>query len=67
MIDLIKEYLTTKDCEEISGGNKFDCENCEYSDECCRLANRRCNSEYAENVNYGGYDTEEEFWEQLFD
>lgn len=67
MIDLIKEYLTIEDCEMLSGGNNFDCENCECSDECCSLANRRCDSEYADSVSYGGCDTEEEFWEQMLD
>lgn len=31
------------------------------------IANCRCNSEFAKNINYGGYDSEEEFWEALFD
>lgn len=67
MDDLIFQYLNGDDCERISGGNDFRCESCCYKEECYNLANQRCNSEFAENINYGGYDTEEEFWEQLFD
>ena len=67
MIELMQEYLTDSDCERISGGNNFECENCEYKEECYSLANQRCNSEFAESVNYGGCNSEEEFWEQLFE
>lgn len=65
--DIIEDYLDNTDCVEMSGGNNFDCVSCEYIDECATIANDRCNSEFAESINYGGYDTEEEFWENLLD
>lgn len=37
----------------------------EQLDECCFIANNNCNSYFAELVNYGGYDSEEEFWDNL--
>ncbi len=67
MCDCIREYLTMDDCIERSGGNNFDCEKCSYKEECLSLANQRCNSKFAESIDYGGYDTEEEFWENLLD
>ena len=67
MGDLIFQYLNNDDCERISGGNDFECSDCWHKEECYSLANQRCNSEFAESCNYGGCDTEEEFWEQLFD
>lgn len=65
--DIIENYLDDTDCVDMSGGNSFDCVNCEYIDACASIANDRCNSEFVENINYGGYDTEEEFWENLLD
>ena len=61
MIDLIKNYnVEYDDCGQIS------CEKCCYLEDCYCIARGRENSEWAELINYGGYDTEEEFWEQLF-
>ena len=45
----------------------MDCTSCDCIYECYMKANNRCNSEFAESIDYGGYDSEEEFWEQLFD
>lgn len=67
MADLITDYISKRECEEDFIGNDYDCINCENIEECYMEANSRCNSEFAENINYGGCDTEEEFWEQLFD
>ena len=67
MIDYIREYLTKEDCIERSGGNNFKCEECYYKEECASIARQRCDSEYAESVDYGGYNSEEEFWEQIYD
>lgn len=66
MADFISDYISEDECED-NIGNNFDCKNCENIEDCYMLANNRCNSEWAESIDYGGYDTEEEFWEQLFD
>ena len=61
MISLINEYggyCTTQNCK--------NCDN-EQIEECYYKANNTCNSIFAESIGYGGYDSEEEFWEQLFD
>ena len=68
MSSFIKEYLTKSDCNMVSGGgNNFNCEHCGCIEICYGIANMRCISEFAERLNYGGYNTEEEFWENLLD
>lgn len=61
MIETIKEY--SGDC------GVCDCENCdiEQIEKCYYKANDICNDTFAESIDYGGCDSEEEFWEQLFD
>ena len=65
MADLIIDYISKRECKEDLIGNDYDCVNCGNIEECCMEANSRCNSEFAESINYGGYDSEEEFWENL--
>lgn len=61
MIELIESYDVEYDnCEQIG------CNNCSYLEDCYRIAKQRQDSEWARLINYGGYDTEEEFLEQLF-
>lgn len=67
MADLITDYIFKRECKEDLIGNDYDCVNCGNIEECYMEANSRCNSEWAESINYGGYDSEDEFWEQLFD
>lgn len=59
MIKIIKEY----------GGNcdVCDCENCDSGqiEECYYKANQYCNDIFAESIDYGGYETAEEFWDNL--
>lgn len=62
MEDLISAYISEEECDY-----NMDCKNCECIEECHMKANNRCNSEFAESIGYGGCDTEEKFWEQLFD
>lgn len=66
MVGVIEENLTESDCDELQR-DKLICKRCPYIEDCYYLANQKCNSQFAENINYGGYDTEEEFWENLFD
>ncbi len=59
--DMIKTYGSIPDC---------DCENCNgcsdnQIEECYSIASSDCNSEFAELINYGGYDSEKEFWDNL--
>ena len=63
MTDLITEYISERECCE----DNHNCKKCENIDDCYMIANSRCDSEWAESIDYGGCDTEEEFWEQLFD
>jgi len=60
MEDFIKDYI---DCEN----GDYDCKNCSNNDECYMEANAICNHEFAESIGYGGYDSEDEFWESLYD
>jgi hypothetical protein len=61
MMGVIKDY-PAKECDY-----NLDCVNCEDIEECYHLASMRCNSEWAESVDYCGCKSEEEFWEMLFD
>ena len=65
MADLIIDYISKRECKEDLIGKDYDCINCGNIEECYMEANSRCNSEWAESINYGGYDSEEEFWENL--
>ena len=65
MADLIIDYISKRECKEDLICNDYDCVNCRNIEECYMEANSRCNSEWAESINYGGYDSEEEFWENL--
>ena len=65
MADLIIYYISKRECKEDLIGNDYDCVNCGNIEECYMESNSRCNSEFAESINYGGYDSEEEFWENL--
>ena len=65
MADLIIDYISKRECKEDLIGNDYDCVNCGNIEECYMEANSLCNSEFAESINYGGYDSEEEFWENL--
>ena len=64
-MELIKEYITEEECVFDCDNEMFDCESCSNFDECYMKAEIRCNTEFAESVDYGGYNTEEEFWEQI--
>lgn len=59
--DMINTYGGISDC---------DLENCngcsdEQLEECYSIASSNCNSEFAKLINYGGYSSEEEFWDNL--
>lgn len=60
MIDLIEEYSV-----EYEECGRFGCEECSFLENCYFVAQQRENSNWAKSINYGGCDSEEEFWEQL--
>ena len=62
MTDLITDYISKIECYEYLIGNNYNCIQCGNIEDCYMIANSRCNSEFAENINYGGYDSEEEFF-----
>lgn len=65
MAGLITDYISKRECKEDLIGNDYDCVNCDNIEQCSMEANLRCNSEWAKSINYGGYDSEDEFWENL--
>lgn len=60
MIELIQGELS--DCEF---DDNFNCKNCSELEECYYKASAKSSHEFAESLDYGGYDSEEEFWENL--
>lgn len=62
---LIKDYITEEECNYMCDSAMFKCESCGNFEECYMKADTKCNIEFAKNVGYGGYNTEEDFWEQL--
>ena len=42
-----------------------DCINCLSFEECHMEAIKRCNIGYAESIGYGGYNSANDFWEQI--
>ena len=63
--ELIMEYITKDECDYLRDESLFECDACSYIDECYMKSCERCDREFAESVGYGGYNTEEEFWEQI--
>ena len=60
MIELIEEELS--ECEFDSN---FNCRDCSELENCYFKASTKFAHEFAESLDYGGYDSEEEFWENL--
>ena len=44
---------------------EHDCMDCGDLEFCYTVALQKLNHEYAESLDFGGYDTEDEFWEQI--
>ena len=60
MVELIQDELPECEYDE-----NFNCKECYELEECYYKASTKSAHEFAENVNNGGYDSEEEFWENL--
>ena len=63
--NFIKEYITESECNYMCDNIAFDCDSCSCVEDCYLESCARCDSELVNNINYGGYDTEESFWEQF--
>ena len=63
--NLIKNHITKEECEYICDDTVFDCASCSCLDECYLKTCTRSNEDFASSIGYGGYNTEEEFWEQI--
>ena len=70
-IKLIIEYITEEDCGCICEQGLFNCNVCSKLEDCYIKAEVKCNDDYnytfAESIDYGGYQTEEEFWNEIFE
>jgi hypothetical protein len=68
---LITEYIAEEDCICMCEQGLFNCDVCGKLDECYAKAEIECNDDYndsfAESIDYGGYKTEEDFWNELFE
>lgn len=62
--DLIKMNISKEECSETNCMD-YNCKKCTYVDECYSIAGIRESSSWAESIDYGGYDSEEEFWENI--
>lgn len=69
--NLIMEYIDEAECEFMCDDKAFDCDNCSNFEMCCQTVGMRCDEDlndiFAESINYGGYDSAEDFWEQLLE
>ena len=63
--NLIKDYITKDECDYMTDNILFDCDSCSCFEECYMKSCERCNSEFAKSVEYSGYNTAEDFWEQV--
>lgn len=63
----IKEMIELIDAYDIEHDNcnRINCSECCFLEDCYYVAKDKENSKWVELINYGGYDTEEEFWEQI--
>lgn len=60
MVSDLNNFIPENEC-----CNGYKCYDCDEIEECYMEANSRCNSAYARSIDFGGYDSEEEFWENL--
>ena len=71
IIDLIQEYITEEECLHAQNNEMYCCLCCDNFENCCMETKIRYNDDFnnvfAQSIDYGGYDNEDEFWEQLLD
>ena len=60
MVELIQDELPKCEYDE-----NFNCKECSELEECYCKESAKSAHEFAESIDYDGYDSEEEFWENL--
>lgn len=63
MRETITDELSEDECESIV--DSFDCENCSEIEECFVKASKRLSSAFAKLLDFNGWDSECDFWENL--
>nr|DAW98132.1 MAG TPA: hypothetical protein [Bacteriophage sp.] len=63
-IEEMKE-LIVDELSECEFDNNFRCEKCSELEQCYYKASTKSSHEFADSLDYGGYDFEDEFWENL--
>lgn len=66
MKNLILNYITKDECNYMCDDKLFDCNHCSNVNECFSKANDCCDDEFVNSIDYGGYNTKEDFWGNLF-
>lgn len=57
--------LIVDELSECEFDNNFRCEKCSELEQCYYKASTKSSHEFADSLDYGGYDFEDEFWENL--
>ena len=63
-VEEMKE-LIVDELPECEFDNNFRCEKCSELEQCYYKASTKSSHEFTESLDYGGYDSEDEFWENL--
>ena len=63
-VEEMKE-LIVYELSECEFDNNFRCEKCSELEQCYYKASTKSSHEFADSLDYGGYDSEDEFWENL--
>lgn len=63
-VEEMKE-LITDELSECELDKNFKCEECSELEQCHYKASTKLSHEFAESLDYGGYDSEDDFWENL--
>ena len=61
----IMEHIDKEECDYMCDDEVFDCCACSNFEICRMTAEMRRDDEFAKSMDYGGYNTEEDFWEQM--
>lgn len=68
---LIVEYVDEEDCNFTCEQELFNCDDCNKFGKCHAKSEIEYNDDdndvFVELVNYGGYETAEDFWNELFE
>lgn len=76
MKDLIMEHIDEEECIDVCKTNLYRCETCCYLKKCYAKAKNKNGAiknnddldyDFAEAINYGGYKTADDFWNELLE